>query len=246
MARKKKKQAEDDGGSDFMMLFTALTVILLAFFILLTTMAVPNDSKKRLALGSVFGSFGILPSGMMFEEKGESLHNSNQLIEQISVFARLLTEIRSTLEVKGLLAEGTVAKFNNNGMYPRLILSNSLFYSPGGVEISPGTFPVLDKVANAAKNLGGTIIVEGHTSKAPVPLHSKAPSHWELSTFRAVQIQRYLIEAGGLPSDRVHAEGHAYHHPDVGKDRIIIVFQHPTARQKDLMQTKTQPQEEIR
>ncbi|MBH25875.1 MAG: hypothetical protein CMH57_15820 [Myxococcales bacterium] len=235
MARKKKKAEDDAPGDSFMQMFTALTVILLAFFILLTTMAVVDDNKRRVALGSVFGSFGIMPSGKMFDKEGDSLHNSSRVIEPITIFERIIQDIHVLLADKkvDIEEEKIVVEVDDGGLYPRLKLSSAIFYTPGGAEIAPNAFPILDRIARAAEEMGGTLIVEGHTSRGPLPPHSTTRDHWELSTLRAVRIQRYLIEAGGLDPDKVHAQGHAFHHPRGGQDQIAIVFQHPTAQQRD-------------
>ncbi|MEL6181878.1 MAG: flagellar motor protein MotB, partial [Myxococcota bacterium] len=196
MARKKKKAEDDAPGDSFMQMFTALTVILLAFFILLTTMAVVDDNKRRVALGSVFGSFGIMPSGKMFDKEGDSLHNSSRVIEPITIFERIIQDIHVLLQDTKIDAEEVKVEFDLGGLYPRLKLSSAIFYTPGGAEIAPSTFPILDRLARAAEEMGGTLIIEGHTSSEPLPPHSIARGHWELSTLRAVRIQRYLIEAG--------------------------------------------------
>ena len=57
----------------FIVQFTALVMILLALFILLNALATLNDSKKRKAIGSLLGSFGVLPSGVVRTKKANLL-----------------------------------------------------------------------------------------------------------------------------------------------------------------------------
>jgi chemotaxis protein MotB len=54
--------------------------------------------------------------------------------------------------------------------------------------------------------------VVGHTDN--LPIHSdQFPTNWELSTLRACQVARFLIEEMKLPSQRFFVTGHAYHQP---------------------------------
>jgi len=238
MAKKKKKVQEDSsGGADFMTLFTALSVILLAFFILLTTMAVIDDSKKRKALGSLRGSFGILNGGMVFEKKGKYLERRKQIMEDITVLDRLVKDMEVIIQARQLGQEGDV-EMEQGGVYPRLKIASSVLYPTGGTEISPKAFPVLDKIALAAMELDRTMVVEGHTGARPAGKNPALPTNWELSAFRAVNIQRYMLDAAKVPVNRVEAEGMGGHRPQNDKpadSRVVIVFRD----QEDLTQEKT-------
>ena len=47
----------------------SLFIILLAFFILLNTLAVPDEARQRLALGSLMRNFGVLSGGVFHYER---------------------------------------------------------------------------------------------------------------------------------------------------------------------------------
>lgn len=62
----KQKKGQSQGGSGqagIRVLTVALFIILLAFFIVLNSIAVIDESRTLAALGSLIGSFGILPGG---------------------------------------------------------------------------------------------------------------------------------------------------------------------------------------
>ena len=54
------------------MLFTSLNIILLAFFIMLNALAVVDEKREIIVLGSLIGTFGILPKGLS-PTKGEGI-----------------------------------------------------------------------------------------------------------------------------------------------------------------------------
>jgi len=58
-----KKIEENINTSAWLVLFTNLMILLLAFFIVLVAMGNVDSKKKRLALNSLFGSFGFHPGG---------------------------------------------------------------------------------------------------------------------------------------------------------------------------------------
>jgi chemotaxis protein MotB len=226
MAKKKKKpDPPDSGGADFMTLFTALSVILLAFFILLTSVAVIDDSKKREALGSLRGSFGILPGGMALGSKGKSLERTRKLLDEVIVLERLIREMEVSTQARQLGQKGDIALVDG-GAYPQLRIASHVLYPNGGTEISPRAFPILDRIAEAAEVLDREMDIEGHTANE-VPAHSKLPTTWELSTIRAINVQRYMITAAKVDPNKVQADGMGHHRPPFGQapaDRLTIVF----------------------
>ena len=65
MAKKKEEEAPEWVTSNIgLMLFTSLMIILLAFFIMLSSMAVVDERRQIVAMGSILGAFGILPGGL--------------------------------------------------------------------------------------------------------------------------------------------------------------------------------------
>jgi chemotaxis protein MotB len=54
----------------------ALFLILLTFFVLLCSIAVIDEEKTRVAIGSLIGSFGSLPKGLSPLEHGKIRHAS--------------------------------------------------------------------------------------------------------------------------------------------------------------------------
>jgi len=94
--------------------------------------------------------------------------------------------------------------------------SNVLFLS-GKAKINKDACSSLDEMIKIAQNNLFFIRVEGHTDTVPIDT-PEFPSNWELSTSRAVNILRYLLEKGELPAERLAAVGFAQYHPVASND----------------------------
>ncbi|MBW2673277.1 MAG: flagellar motor protein MotB [Deltaproteobacteria bacterium] len=97
---------------------------------------------------------------------------------------------------------------------------------PSGVAvINTEAYPSLDEMIKIAKNDMFSVRVEGHADN--VPIHTpRFPSNWELSTTRAVNVLRYLLDKGNLPAEKLSAVGLGQYHPVESNDT-------PEARQKN-------------
>ncbi len=235
LPKKKKKKRGDDGGGgdDFMLMFTALMIIVLAFFILLNTMAVVDDSKSRVALGSLRGSFGILPGGMMFDADGSLLDRRQNIIDEMVIISIMVRDLEILAWRRKLGSPGDI-RVDKEGLYPRVTIASHVLYPSDGVEISPKAFPILDRIAEAAKTLGRPMRIEGHT-REPLPDDPPWPDSWARGTVRAVNIQRYFLEASRLSPRAVVAEGVShFRSKGVPNDHVVISF----AQKSSLKQEK--------
>ncbi|MEM7286128.1 MAG: flagellar motor protein MotB [Actinomycetota bacterium] len=82
-----------------------------------------------------------------------------------------------------------------------LFRSGEALMLPDGVVVLGAVAPVLDQLDNL-------LVIEGHTDNVPTN-GSQWPSNWELSTARATNVLRYLLEIEGLPAARLSASGFA-------------------------------------
>jgi chemotaxis protein MotB len=101
---------------------------------------------------------------------------------------------------------GLVLSFSEAGSFPL-----------GQAAISPAARRVLLVVADAFRDRPNQIRVEGHTDDVPVRTAAFA-SNWELSTARATEVVRLLIEEGGIAPERLSAAGYGEHRPRVPND----------------------------
>ena len=107
----------------------------------------------------------------------------------------------------------------------RVIFGSNILFPSGAAEIHKDAYPCLDEMIKIARDNPFFVKVEGHTDNVPIN-NPGFPSNWELSTTRAVNILRYLLEKGGLPADRLAAVGFSQYHPVASNDG-------PEGRQKN-------------
>jgi chemotaxis protein MotB len=90
---------------------------------------------------------------------------------------------------------------------------DEILFPSGEAELSPGGKQVLSKVGAVIKEVKDQqILVGGHTDDRPIHTERFA-SNWELSTARAVNVARYLVETVGVDPHRVVAAGFSQFHP---------------------------------
>lgn len=86
-------------------------------------------------------------------------------------------------------------------------LKNNLLFDSGSDIIKGKARITLDELAGVLKNIPNSLRIEGHTDDAPINT-SKFPSNWELSTARAVNIIKYLVNKHNFNPSRLSAVGY--------------------------------------
>jgi chemotaxis protein MotB len=92
------------------------------------------------------------------------------------------------------------------------LLSDKSYYDTGSAELRPQTKKILNDVDVFLKKNDNLIRVEGNTDNIPIAT-AAYPSNWELSTARAVNVVRYLVEQDHLTPMRISAAGYGQYHP---------------------------------
>ena len=92
------------------------------------------------------------------------------------------------------------------------LLSDKSYYDSGSAELRPQTKKILDEVDVFLKKNDNLVRVEGNTDNVPIAT-DRYPSNWELSTARAVNVLRYLVEQDHLSPLRISAAGYGQYRP---------------------------------
>lgn len=93
-----------------------------------------------------------------------------------------------------------------------LHLPEFLLFPSGEARLRPEAAPLLEKLAAILRKIPNQVVVEGHTDN--VPIHTpQFPSNWELSTQRATNLLRYLVENYHLDPARFTAAGYGEYAP---------------------------------
>src|SRR5208283_5702371 len=85
------------------------------------------------------------------------------------------------------------------------------FFSSGEAHLLPAAVSKLTRIANILNQRGFEVRVEGHTDNKPIHT-AEFKSNWELSTARATEVVRMLIEELNFDPARVSVGGFGEYH----------------------------------
>jgi len=206
--------------------------LMFAFFVVLYASATANQKKQAemaQSIDAAFHALGIFPSparkatpnaGPAGSDKpvvpmnivmGEDVLAPAQVKQDLD---RIKGELTQTLSNQ--VANHTVSiQMGRDGLV--ISLREAGFFSSGSATPRPDTLPTLRIIAASLANTPYDLRVEGHTDN--VPIHTAGfSSNWELSTARATDIARLLIDQNLIPPQRISAAGYAQFHPVASND----------------------------
>ena len=94
-------------------------------------------------------------------------------------------------------------------------MRDSALFDSGQATIDPKAEKILNNISNILENYKDSINmvrIEGHTDNRPIH-NEQFNSNWELSTSRAVNILKRLLEVSSLGADKFSAVGYSEFHP---------------------------------
>ena len=94
----------------------------------------------------------------------------------------------------------------------RISLHGPMLFKRTSAQVSPEAIVLLRTVARIVAKARYEVQVHGHTDNFPVATPDY-PTNWELSTARAVNVARVLIEDAGIDPALVSATGHSMYKP---------------------------------
>ncbi len=97
----------------------------------------------------------------------------------------------------------------------RFVFSSEVLFATGSANLSAEGQQEVAKVANILRSvaaeipegLNWVIRVDGHTDNVPFTGSGRYRDNWELSQGRALSVVRYMVDALGIPPDRLAANG---------------------------------------
>lgn len=107
-------------------------------------------------------------------------------------------------------------KVTRTGQRINVVIKDDVLFKVGSARLTSVGTGLLSHVAEMLKQTGYPISVEGHTDDTPIHT-ARFPSNWELSTARATNVTRYLIQ-GGVAAARLRAIGYGATRPVAGND----------------------------
>ncbi len=201
--REMRMRGKGVSGGRWEVIYSGFILILLCFFVMLCTFSNVERSRLEKFVASFNRSVDVLKGGFGFQAKGdlkaqtESLLNNQKALGPI--FEKLV-EIRNEFA----LGDDISISFSNEGLIMRL--SDTSLFGLGVADISREAMPLLDRIAGVLARAPHEVRIEGHADN--LPIHTPGfPSNWELSTARAVNVLRYMIESGKCDPVKLSAAG---------------------------------------
>jgi chemotaxis protein MotB len=215
--------------------YADFVTLLFAFFVVMYASA-QMDQKKAgrlsVAIESAFEQLGVFQTDS--QKPGSAVHKplsgsrtpagdravelsrfANDHLGQQAVnrkkedFAALRAELEKALA--GEIKRNEVAlRTDQDGLV--VSLREMGFFDSGSAAMKAGAEEAFGRVARILQEHACAVRIEGHTDT--VPIHtSQFASNWELSTARATELVKALIEKHGVAPDRLSAAGYAEFHP---------------------------------
>jgi chemotaxis protein MotB len=249
----------EEGAPAWMTSFSDMMVLMLCFFVLLLSFAKMDQPTFHSALGSVrqaLGGKGKLPeqrepppelkedappAPLPPTTTPESREERENKREQAT-----LARIRRFLTDRGLAADVEVSA-SRRGIILRT--KDQVLFDSGGASLKLEGTPILDAVAELARQFPGQLAIEGHSDDRPIQ-NVIYPSNWELSGARSAAVLRYLIEAK-LDRALMHVAGYADTRPiadnsqEEGRSRnrrVEFVFEYETALERTDQEPSERPE----
>lgn len=153
------------------------------------------------------------------QELTEEQKNYAAAVAEYDRLEGIAQQVAAALEQQGL-RDRVRFRITERGLIIGMV-ADDVFFSPASATLTDTALHVLDTVSPVLRGLGEQISVEGHTNT--IPVSGRYATNWELSSDRATQVLRRLVEVGGLPADHVAAVGFGEARPldDPNEDPIV-------------------------
>ncbi|MHB8830201.1 MAG: OmpA/MotB family protein [Syntrophales bacterium] len=210
MKSREFKYSEQDEQSEegWQITYSSLSLILVVVFAMLISYSVVDKRKMGHLRGAVKEEAGSRKA--IETDDGKSADSANIEGDKDSVWiSDVVNSLKSSSAGSGFRDDVAVQQFPGG---VRLSFKSDMVFPSGTAAVSEKIYPYLDEISGIALERNLSLRVEGHTDDIPISTE-EFPSNWELSTKRAVNIVRYLIEKRGFPVERLSAEGFGQYHP---------------------------------
>lgn len=182
--------------------YADFVTMLLAMFMVMFAVS-QNDAKQlSTALKKTFGVEKIQTTQPTEKENLSTVY----LTQQVDTTSQLYEKFKEKFAKNTSLS---VVK-EKRGIIIRI--NDTMLFDEGSAIIKPEAKVTLNQVTSELKAIENPIIIEGHTDSTPIK-NQQYPSNWELSTARATNIIKYLIENNLISPKRLSAVGYGEYMP---------------------------------
>ena len=194
MAKRKKSGSDGKSDSMVMMMTISLFIILLAFFILMNSIAVTDEKKKRVLVGSLVDSFGGESEA---EPRGEFADDSfSQGVSPLDLSALSNENQKGMKDIRVTVQQNrTILSIPEE----RLFVQDESGLSTEGQRI-------LDNLVDLIEKNPYAMDISVHTDNIPL-FEKTGMGNTELTAIRSARILQYFVEKAGVPAERFTACG---------------------------------------
>jgi len=227
----KRRRLSDHISHDrWLVSYADFVTLLFAFFVVMYASAQMDQRKAgrlSIAIESAFQQLGIFQADG--HKPGATPHKiplaGNRIPAGDPPMKEDLTAIQGELEsaLAGEIKRNEVAlHLEPDGLV--ISLREAGFFDSGSATMKAQAEDAFRRVAQILQEHPYGVRIEGHTDT--VPIHTaQFASNWELSTARATELVKLLIEQHGIAAERLSAAGYAEFHPvasnSTGKGRQL-------------------------
>lgn len=210
MKSRQEQPAGNASESGVRLLSVALFIILLAFFIVLNAIAVPDERGKLEALGSLIGSFGILPGGLSpMKGEGQSIGPPQPPI---------VSRETHPGELVGMKLSGSGQVLTRSTATGEAIsIQDQVIFDEANYKIKPSSYGFLKKLCEMINQDEYPVEIVGHTDSRPSDEKS-ADSNWAISALKALEVLKFFVVIGKVRPARLTAYGRAEYKPIVSNE----------------------------
>jgi len=235
---RRRKPAEHSNHERWLVSYADFITLLFAFFVVLYASSQADKGKMGqlgAAIEAAFQNMGVFqgqPAGNA-ASSGATRQSARQIPVILAPGASKQneqaegTESRAELrELQKTLEEALAPEIKRNEVALRIgpeglviSLREVGFFDSGSAALRSQAQGAFARIADILRVTRCDLRIEGHTDN--VPIHtSQFKSNWELSTARATEMIRQLIESYGFSPDRLSAAGFAEYHPAASNDNV--------------------------
>jgi chemotaxis protein MotB len=225
---KRKKKHEDHVDEAWLLPYADILTLLLALFIVLFA-ASEVDSKKFEEISKSFNS--ELQGGTGVLEKQAAI----ETFEDTSPVAKIgedepdkgsqeeITHLQDQKDL-GNLQEKIESYIKEKGLNPKvqtemtakglvLKIKEGVLYEPGSADITKNSRTIAKEISGLlVTDTPRDIFIEGHTDNVPI-VSEEFPTNWELSSSRAINFMKIILENKKLDPKRFSATGYGEYRP---------------------------------
>ncbi len=229
MTRRKRRFVQENEHHDrWMVSYADFITLLFAFFVVMYSISSVNRGKYETFSESLDQALfhnekvqkeaepiqiGTIPTTVQPIELPNLLTaEERELSEEIMEEKRRLDDVSQEFQ-RALqpFVESQLVGIKKHDFWVELEMNSELLFASGKAELSSKAIPVLQKVAEAVKDVPNVINVEGYTDNVPIST-GFYPSNWDLSSARAASVVKELIK-NNIPPTRLSAVGYGEFHP---------------------------------